>query len=128
MEAVGDLYCLRGDATGSVRIFTAAIPTDDIHIWMSEQPRGELGATAVGKDIDDVMSLQINHDAAIGPTAAEGEVIHTEDTGSGSIRQMIGTQVCQHPIATDRDAKVVEQASTRFASCGKSQMQQPVTQ
>jgi hypothetical protein len=127
MEAVGNLSCLRGDATGGRRIFTAAIPADDIHTWMSEQPGGELVATAVGKDSDDVMSLQIDHDAALGPTAAEGAVVHTENTGSGPIRQMIGTQVCQDRIATGRDATGVEQARARFASRGKSQMQQPVT-
>ena len=87
VETVCDLHCLRSHAARGVRVFTAAIPTDNLHPWMSEQPGGKLVATAVREHIDDVMPLQIDQNAAIGPAASEREVVHTENTGSRQMRQ-----------------------------------------
>jgi hypothetical protein len=98
MEAVCHLHDLRRHATGGVRIFTAAIPADDVYSWMSEQPGSKLVATAVGQHIDDVVPLEVDQDSAIGPAAAEGEVVYTQNTWNRQLGQAIGAQVRQYRI------------------------------
>ncbi len=125
VKAVCDLSHLGRDALCGVGIFTAAIPAYDLDTQMSGQPGRELVASAVRKQIDRSMSLQIDQNAAVGPSPAEGKVVHAEHAGSRKIRKAIRAQVRQHGIPAGGYAQLVEQSSSWFTSRSKGQMHQP---
>ena len=72
MKAVCDLGHLGHDVLCGVGIFTAAIPAHDLDTRMSHQPGRELVTAAVRQQVDHVVLLQVDQNAAVGATAAEG--------------------------------------------------------
>lgn len=125
VKAVCDLSYLGRDALCGVGVFVAAIPTHDLDTHMSGQPGRELVATAIRKQIDRPMSLQIDQNTAVGVSLAEGTVVDAEHAGIRKISKAIRAQVRQYGIPAGGSTQVVEQSSSWFTSRSKGQMHQP---
>ena len=71
------------------------------------------------------MPLQVHEDAAVGATAAEGEIVHAQDAWRGPSRGGETTDAREQGVAADRDAELPQQPCARFAAEGECHTREP---
>ena len=60
----------------SLRKCASAIPADDLHTWMGQQPLFEGLSFSVGQQVDGNPTFEIDEDSSIAPPAAETKIVH----------------------------------------------------
>ncbi len=78
MKAVGDLFGLRRPQSRSCGVVAAPIAADEPHLGMLLQPQGKDQLRAVGQQINNATSFQVEEDGPIGAATPEGKVIHAQ--------------------------------------------------
>jgi len=110
MPAIGDLDGLRGSLARTVRVGTGAIPADDLHSEMIEEPPGERRGLAPQQEVDGTMRLHVHEDRPVGPPFAPTPIVHAENLGRAGVRQCRRHHRTQEGDTTDWDTELGEQA------------------
>ncbi|GAB4200605.1 MAG: hypothetical protein OHK0022_21830 [Roseiflexaceae bacterium] len=84
MEAVGHLHGLGGTARGTLSILTAAVAADHLNARMVSQPLSQGSSRALGEQIHDLVTFQVNQDGAVDLAFAQGEIVNAEKARSCS--------------------------------------------
>jgi hypothetical protein len=99
-----------------------------------DKPRSQAAPAPIREKVDDLMPLEVNQDAAVGAPAAKGEVVHAEhaEHAEHARREQCGRRIRadagKQRVATDRDAKSLQQTRSRLATQREGNMPQPVAQ
>ena len=72
------------------------------------------------------MALQIDEDTAIDATAPEGEIVHTQYSRNGRVREDEGANTRKQGIAADGHAEMMEESRPCLTTEGKRDMGEPV--
>ncbi len=78
METIGNLACLWGPFTGCGSIISPTIPTDKLDFWMRFHPDFCCFCLPVGQEVNDLVALHVDENAAKPPATTESEVIYSK--------------------------------------------------
>jgi hypothetical protein len=86
------------------------------------------GTAAAGEQIDDVVPLEIDQYAPVGPSPSECKVVHAEDADNGHLSHLAGAYLCEERIATHADAQATQHPCSWLTAAGEGDLLQPVSQ
>lgn len=86
MEPVSDLQSIGGAAPGTLGVGARPIPADDLHTWVTDQPRGQRLCFTCREYIDHAMVFNGGQDGGVGLAAADREVVHAQHTRRTELR------------------------------------------
>jgi hypothetical protein len=86
MEAVGDLNGLRRASRGRARVLRTSVAAHMRNLWVGDHPRGSGVSLPVRQHIDNLMSIQVDHDRAERSAALKGKVVDAQTLHVLSLR------------------------------------------
>lgn len=104
VEPVGDLLGLRCPKPCALAVSTGTVPTDDLDLGVTTQPRGQVLAVAAVEHIERTMGVHVDQHGAVVTAFAEGEVIHPEHLHRTGLRIGQCSDQPQQRVPPHRDA------------------------
>jgi hypothetical protein len=81
MEPSGNLAYMRRTLSGTLRVQTTPIATDDLNLGMPPEPIGRAPYVAIFEHVDNLASFQVHNDGPVAPGTAPAPVINTNNPG-----------------------------------------------
>lgn len=106
MESVRDLYGTWSASLHCLGVRAAPIAADNLDTRVPDEPACKSIGGPIWRQIDRVMSLEIDEDAAVGATTPHREIVHAQDARCRSLRKREATDMRKQGIATERNAEV----------------------
>jgi transposase InsO family protein len=122
VPAVGDLRDLRGGADDRLTVAAAAVARDDLDGRMIRQPRLDRSGLAVGKQVDNLTSLQIADDGAVAMPALPGPVVDADNPGDRLRLRRPRANHAQQRVLADRHEQAPGQALAGAAAEREAEM------
>src|SRR5438132_10923229 len=94
----------------------SAIPTDDLHTGMGQQPLFEGFGFAIGKEVDGNPPFEIDEDRSIAPPAAKRKIIHAQYPRRGHLALLLLANQPQERIRTGLSPYSINQPLAGFPS------------
>ena len=122
VPAVGDLDGIRCSLSGSLRIGSGPITSDDVHPGVLIEPSRHRVSGPIRQEIDDAPTFEIADDRAVAAATTERPVIDADDAGRRMTRQISRPDQAQQRVATGRQGESRRQARSGLTTDRKPEV------